>query len=195
MDLIPDLFTLDESTCLLQQGALRLDWTGYQPEQPEVIFTAIGAYQLEKVIKASERLREHKIPHSVVYMFEPGRFRKPRNKSESNHGASLELQRNLYPDIVTARIFVTHTRPEPILGALQPLNTGNGRTAALGFINRGGTLNVPGMLFVNRCTWAHILIETSRVLNMDRESLLSNEELAALDGKAHPEIILSNGKA
>jgi pyruvate kinase len=33
-----------------------------------------------------------------------------------------------------------------ILDDLPGLNTGRGKTAALGYINHGGTLNVPGML-------------------------------------------------
>ncbi|MDP2968800.1 MAG: xylulose 5-phosphate 3-epimerase, partial [Deltaproteobacteria bacterium] len=91
---------------------------------------------------------------------------------------------------VPARVFVTHTRPEPLLGTLQPLNTGSDLTAALGFINQGGTLNVPGMLFVNRCTWAHILLEVGRVLGMLQEELLTSEEFAALSRKVSPEGIL-----
>jgi hypothetical protein len=35
-------------------------------------------------------------------------------------------------------------------------------------------------MFINRCTWAHILLETARVLGMPREDLLTAEELAAL---------------
>lgn len=47
-----------------------------------------------------------------------------------------------------ARLFVTHTRPEPVLGVLGPLHTGP-RTSGLGYVNQGGTLSTPGMLFVN----------------------------------------------
>ncbi len=64
---------------------------------------------------------------------------------------------------------------------------GRNRTAALGFIGQGGTLTVDGMLVVNRCTWAHILAETARVLERPREDLLTSEELAVLDGRAAPE--------
>lgn len=53
---------------------------------------------------------------------------------------------------VPARIFVPHTRPEVLSGVLPPLNTRRDQTADLGFINQGGTLNVLGMLFVNRGT-------------------------------------------
>jgi hypothetical protein len=46
------------------------------------------------------------------------------------------------------------------------------------------------MLFVNRSTWAHILNEAARILNVPREELLSSEELAALDGRANPERVI-----
>ncbi len=190
MDVIPDLFTSDEAIRLLEQGALRLEWTCYELARQQVVLTAIGAYQLEEVIKASERLRERQVPHSVVYMLEPGKFRKPRSKGESTHVVPNSAQTELYPNSVRSRVFVAHTRPEPVLGTLQTLHTGNGRTAALGFVNHGGTLNVAGMLFVNRCTWAHILEETARVLGTSRESLLTASELTALDGKTCPDGVI-----
>jgi phosphoketolase len=190
IDMIPDLFTVDEATRLLEQGALRLDWACYEPERQQVILTAIGAYQLEEVIKASARLRERKVPHSVVYMLEPGKFRKPRSKGECAHVVKRDLQIELFPKSVPARIFVTHTRPEILLGVLQPLHTGNGQTTALGFINHGGTLNVPGMLFVNCCTWAHVMEETASLLGTSREVLLTSQELSALDGKVCPEGVI-----
>jgi len=187
---IPELFTFEEGSKLFQQGALRLDWAGYEPDQPRVILTAIGAYQLEEVLKASARLKERRIPHSVVYMIEPGRFRLPRGDREKAHLTSAQFLAELYPKDVPARLFVSHTRPEVLLGILHPLNTGIYQTGALGFINQGGTLNVPGMLFVNRCTWAHILLEVTRVLGILQKELLTSEELAALSGKSSPEGIL-----
>ncbi|MCJ7521183.1 MAG: xylulose 5-phosphate 3-epimerase [Dehalococcoidia bacterium] len=190
IDQIPDLFTLEESQRLLEQGALRLDWVEFDTTKPRLILTAIGAYQLEQVIKASLRLKERQIAHSVVYMLEPGRFRAPRSDGELAHLATQELRAELYPDSVPERVFVTHTRPEPVLGVLHPLNTGYGRTKGLGFTVQGGTLTVSGMLFVNRCTWAHILQEAASLINIQREELLTQEELTALDGKATPEGVI-----
>ncbi|MBS3907425.1 MAG: xylulose 5-phosphate 3-epimerase [Syntrophaceae bacterium] len=187
---IPELFTFEEGSTLLQQGALRLDWAGYEMDKPRVILTAIGAYQLEEVLKASARLKNRRISHSSVYMIEPGRFRLPRSEREKAHLTPAQLRAELFPENAPARLFVTHTRPEVLLGILHPLNTGSHQTAALGFINQGGTLNVSGMLFINRCTYGHILSETARVLGMDQEKLLTSEELAALSGKASPEGIL-----
>ncbi len=187
---IPELFTFEEGATLLEQGALRLDWAGYEADRPRVILTAVGAYQLEEVLKASSRLKERQVSHSVNYMIEPGRFRFPRTDREKTHLAPAELQNQLYPREVPARLFVTHTRPEILLGILHPLNTGSHQTVGLGFINQGGTLNVPGMLFVNRCNWGHILLEVARILGMLQEELLTSEELAALGGKTSPEGIL-----
>jgi hypothetical protein len=87
-------------------------------------------------------------------------------------------------------VFVTHTRPEPLLGTLQPLHTGRERTVALGFTSQGGTLTVPGLLFINRCTWAHTLAAVAGVLGLPREALLTSEEAAALDGRASPEGVI-----
>jgi hypothetical protein len=53
-------------------------------------------------------------------------------------------------------------------------------------LGQGGTLTVAGMLFVNRCTWAHILDEAARLLGLPRQDVLTEDELAALDGQASP---------
>jgi phosphoketolase len=100
------------------------------------------------------------------------------------------LRNELYPDSAAARVFVTHTRPETILGVLHPLDTGSARTAGIGYIAQGGTLTTSGLLFVNRCTWAHILAAAARILDLPREDLLTPEELAALDGRASPEGVI-----
>jgi phosphoketolase len=187
---IPDLFTPEEATQLLEQGALRLDWAGHKIGEQRLVLTAIGGYQLEEVLKASFRLAQHDIPHSVIYMLEPGRFRAPRSEGEREHAAPADLRNELYPDSAAARMFVTHTRPETILGVLHPLDTGSARTAGIGYIAQGGTLTTSGLLFVNRCTWAHILAAAARILDLPREDLLTPEELAALDGRASPEGVI-----
>ncbi|MBI2869826.1 MAG: xylulose 5-phosphate 3-epimerase [Chloroflexi bacterium] len=187
---IPDLFTVEEAGRLLEQGALCLDWAGLDIDRPEVILTAIGAYQLEEVIKASFRLRQHRIAHSVVYLLEPGRFRLPRSAGERRHLAPEKLQRSLYPEGVRPRVFVSHTRPQTILGLLQNLNTGERYTAGLGFIVQGGTLTTPGLLFLNRCTWAHILARVGEMLGAGRDRFLDRREIDALDGRTSPEGVI-----
>ena len=189
LDQVPVVLSTEESTRLMNQGALRLDWAGFGEGDRPLVLTAVGAYQLEEVLKASYVLREHSVPHSVVYMIEPGRFREPRSRGEQLHAAPAKLRAELYPDSAQSRIFVTHTRPEPLLGALQPLSTGPHHTVALGFTNHGGTLNVPGLLAINRCSKAHILSHAARLLGLPQDELLTPEESALVEGKARPEAI------
>jgi hypothetical protein len=59
-------------------------------------------------------------------------------------------------------------------------------TSCHGFINAGGTLSTPGMLFVNRCSWAHIVRSACELLERPVAEALSGEEIAALEGRASP---------
>jgi phosphoketolase len=186
---LPDLMTEAEARTLVRDGAARLEWAGGDPDRARVILTAVGAYQLLEILKASERLTTRGIEHAVVAMLEPGRFRVPRSERERRHAASEDVRHRLYPEGVPARLFLTHTRPEPVLGALRPLDSG-GSTVALGFTNHGGTLSVRGMLHVNRATWAHCLAAIAPLLGIERTALLSSEEAAALDGHRTPEGVI-----
>jgi phosphoketolase len=159
--IVPELFSPEEAERLLAHGAIHLDWAGYGSAPDALILTAIGAFQLEEVLKASRQLAEQKVPHRVIAMLEPGRFRKPRTASEAAHATPQAIRDELYPPSATRRLFVCHTRPEPMLGTLQPLNTGAATTRALGFLGLGGTLTVEGMLTVNRCTAKDILAEVA----------------------------------
>ena len=62
--------------------------------------------------------------------------------------------------------------------------------AGLGYINRGGTYDTPGLLLVNRCSWAHCVAEVARLLNIPQESLLEETEVKALAGKINPQGII-----
>jgi phosphoketolase len=194
-DVIPDLFTPEEARKLVKDGGLRLEWAGYQREQARIILVAVGAYQLMEVLRASRRLAERPIAHAVVYVLEPGRFRAPRSIAEQAHQAAPDVIARLFPPKVAPRLFVTHARPETILGVLGPLHTG-AATVGLGYTNHGGTLSTPGMAFVNRCSWAHCLREAARLLKLPDVELLSEDERRALDGKrsAHgvilPEVVV-----
>lgn len=179
---IANLFSPEEASQLYQQGAICLDWAGYKVDQPAVVLTAIGSYQLEEILKASQRLREHSVAHSVVYMLEPGRFRVPSDAGELAHAASAPYVQSLYPDTAPARIFLTHTRPSAIMGTLQRLNTGYARTRFLGYINQGGTLDKDGMLLINRATWLHVIAEVATVLDMSPNELMRSAELETLHG-------------
>ena len=184
-DVIPDLFTAAEARQLVTDGGMRLDWASYEPDRARIILTAVGAYQLGEILAAARRLRESKVPHVVVYLLEPGRFRHPRHEGERAHQASPALVERLFPSAIHPRLFLTHTRPETILGVVGPLHTGP-RTRGLGYINQGGTLNTPGMLFVNHCSWAHSVAEAARLVNVPRERVLSEKEIAALEGRLSP---------
>jgi hypothetical protein len=43
------------------------------------------------------------------------------------------------------------------------------------------------MLMINRCSWAHCLLETARLLDVPEQHLLTSTELAAISGKANPQ--------
>ena len=123
------------------------------------------------------------------YLLEPGRFRKPRGPRETAHLAPSDVVNRLYPEAVENRLFLVHTRPETLLGVLAPLHTGP-RTVGLGFSNHGGTLNVHGMLFVNRATWAHCVDGATTLLGSARGDLLTDQEIAALDRRRSPEGVI-----
>lgn len=186
---MPDVFTEAEARSLMTDGGARLERAGYQPERARVILAAIGAYQLGEALRASRRLAEREVAHLVVYLLEPGRFRAPRCEGEETHQVAQPVAVSLFPPEVPARVLLTHTRPEIILGTLSGLLTGR-LTSGLGYINRGGTLSTSGMLFVNRCTWAHVLVEAARLLEIPGDQLLTSHELAALRGKASPHGII-----
>jgi phosphoketolase len=150
-DTIPDWFAGEDARRLVKEGGIRVEWAGYDMGRAPIVVAAVGAYQFEEALKASQRLAERQLPHAMVYLLEPGRFRAPRSEREAAHHASTSLIETLFPAQVQPRIFLTHTRPETILGVLGTLHTGS-QTCGLGYINEGGTLNTPGMLFRNRCT-------------------------------------------
>jgi phosphoketolase len=186
---IPDLFSAEEAAALLRDGALRLDWAGHRAAEARAILTAVGAYQLDQVLTASTRLAERDVAHAVNYMLEPARFRAPRGPREAAHMTPVEVKRRLYPESSPVRLFLTHTRPEPLLGAIHPLCTG-AQTTGLGFINHGGTLDTPGMFFVNSATWAHVVERVAALLALDPGALLTAEEQAALGRRVSPQGVL-----
>ena len=191
---IPDLFTPAEARRLLAEGGLRPDWACHAPDRARVILAAVGAYQLGEVLAASRRLAERDVPHRVICLLEPGRFRPARSAGERAHQAPAAVRDALFPPEVACRLLLTHTRPEPMLGLLLPFRAGP-PVAGLGYLNQGGTLDTPGILYVNRCTWAHCLAEVARLLDLPREWLLQPSELQALDGEASPHGVIIPGSA
>lgn len=191
---VPDLFNGPEAERLVADGAMVVSWAGFDAPEAKLVLTAVGAYQLGEVLHASRRLARRNIPHIVVVMTEPGRFRLPREKGERALQTTRAIRDMLYPPTAVGRVFVTHVRPEVALGVLRPLDTGPQTTSALGYINAGGTLDTTGMLFANRCSWAHIVEQSAAVMGMTREQLLDTPELDALDGKAPAHGPIFNGR-
>ncbi|MCM8756779.1 MAG: xylulose 5-phosphate 3-epimerase, partial [Candidatus Omnitrophica bacterium] len=174
---------------LVKEGGIKIEDAGYKKDNLKIIITAIGSYQLREVLKASQRLKENKIAHSVIYLFEPRRFSRPKNKFEETIIHPQNILDKFYPPYVSARLFVTHTRLGRIQGLLQSVNTGK-HTRVLGYINEGGTLNIDGMLFVNRQSWAHCLETVSELLDIPKERLLSKKEIDCLLAKESPQGII-----
>jgi len=184
---MPVRFSGEEARDLVANGAIRIVWSEHKPDEAQLALTAIGAYQLEEALKASKRLRQHDVPHRLVYMVEPGRFREGRNAGESAHTHWNEFGSTLYAG-VTAQVLLCHTRPEPLCGILQPV-LAERSVVALGYRGFGGTLDAQGMLFANGCTWAHAVRAAAKLLNIDAADLLSEIELDALNKVGNPEAI------
>jgi len=62
--------------------------------------------------------------------------------------------------------------------------------SVLGYRNEGGTLDTPGMLMVNGCSWAHIIQLVGGIAEIPQDSLLTGEEIDALNGKRSPQGLL-----
>ena len=179
---VDDRFDAAAAQRLLRDGAGHL--VG-DPADAEVQLVAIGAYQLDAALDAQRHLaaRGHRACVSVV--LEPGRLRIPRDAIEAAFVVDDARLHTLFPPGLS-RVLLSHTRPEPMLGVLRRLDSGPARTRALGYISRGGTLDVPGMLFANRCTWAHAVDACAMVAGWRREALFDQAQRDALDGRGDP---------
>jgi len=183
----PCVFDTHEAEALARQGALVVDedTSGGEP----ILLIANGAYQLSEAIRACERLRETGTSFRLVYLQEPGRFREPRDTLEAKSCMSVFERERLLPNRLHRRVALTHMRPEVFRGHLHPLFPDPGRSRVLGYVNRGGTLNEAGMLFTNRCSWAHALAACASVLDKPPGEWLSSAELAAVEGRGDPTLI------
>lgn len=190
----PDLFTQEEARELIQCGGMRLSWAEYKPEDATIALVAMGAYQLAEVLKAAARLRRAGIPFVLTYILEPGRLRNPRSPLEQDHVADEQIRSSLLPRTIDHVAFVTHTRPEVIVGGLSGW-LGKRMVCQFGFKNHGGTLDIDGLLFINATSWAHILRDTVSCMHIDASTVLSQEEVEALDGKRSPTGVITGKTA
>jgi len=186
---VANVVTWEQAQRLAAQGAIVLHDA---PGSERLILAATGAYQLAATTKAHRRLAERGIDAALVYVAEPGRLRSPRDDLEALQVLEDDAVAAIFPPGVP-RVFVTHTRPEPFLGALRRIDTGPATTEALGFINHGGTLDIDGMLFANRTTWAHIVAAAGRVTSRHASELLGVDELAAIAGQGDPAVLRESG--
>ncbi|MDF0749281.1 xylulose 5-phosphate 3-epimerase [Marinobacter sp. 71-i] len=183
----PTVFDRREAKTLAKNGALVVD-EDISAGDP-VLLIANGAYQLSELIRASVRLRETSTPFRLVYIQEPGRFREPRDHLEATQCMQTLERERLFPRSMHRRVALTHMRPEVFRGHLSVLFPEPSNSRVLGYINRGGTLNEAGMLFANRCSWAHALAACAEVLERPPGEWLSSAELAAIEGRGDAAIV------
>lgn len=179
---MPHRFDAEAANRYVSDGAAHVEG---ESEGAELQIVAVGAYQLEEALKAAHRLKTHGRRVLVTAMSEPGRFRIPRDPIEAAFTADDEELAALFPPDLP-RLIVSHTRPEPMLGLLRRLDSGPRATASRGYVSRGGTLDVAGMLFANRCSWAHLVDAAVPLAGWSRDELLAPAERAAVDGRGHP---------
>ena len=179
---MPHRFDAEAANRYVSDGAAHVEG---ESEGAELQIVALGAYQLEEALKAAHRLKTHGRRVLVTAMSEPGRFRIPRDPIEAAFTADDEELAALFPPDLP-RLIVSHTRPEPMLGLLRRLDCGPQATAARGYVSRGGTLDVAGMQFANRCSWAHLIDAAVPLAGWSRDELLAPAERAAVDGRGHP---------
>lgn len=184
---LPAHFDARQARELIQYGATRLRGTGDEEERVQLVAT--GGYQLREALKASDRLDANGVTHSLVYLQEPGRFRVARDEREEAALTSTEIMDALFPSSVEVRVFLTHVRPEMFAGTIWPLLSDPMLTPVLGYINHGGTLNVDGMLFANRCTWAHALAAVAAAYSELPDELLTTQEMTAIAGESDPGVL------
>lgn len=178
----PNWLRPEQARQLAQDGVICVHQEG---DSSNLQLLAVGAYQLAEAMKASKRLTQAGIAHAVYCLLEPGRFRAPRDAMEA------EFCSGEHPfGQAGTRILLSHTRPEVMTGTLWPLVRSCEHWIGLGYRNRGGTLDEAGMLYANRCNWAQVLAEYAKATQTPLESLMSTEEIAAVEGKGDPELIL-----
>jgi len=182
---VPQLLSAEQAQAAYRVGAIHI--LG-EPDACDVQLVAIGAYQLQEALKAAERMVGRRETVCVTAILEPGRLRIPRDDLEAEFALDDGELEALFPP-TKRRILITHTRPEPMLGLLRRLDSGRTATRARGYVSRGGTLDVPGMLFANRCTWGHILADVADLMNAPPTDLLQPAELEAVLGVGDPRVL------
>ncbi len=188
---LPELLSAAQADELVARGALRLVGDGSE----RLVLAAVGAYQCREAMRASARLRERNVAHAVVAIGEPSRLRLARDGHEEAALADATT-RALLDAHGGTRVVLTHTRPEAISGILAEASPSqHGGLRVLGYRNRGGTLDVGGMLVANKCTWVHALAAAAAATGTDPAAWLSAEERAALAGAGDAQALMRDPPA
>jgi len=182
----PCVFDAEQARQLAREGAILVE---ERAGSEALLLIANGSYQLTEMQRAAVRLAEAGCAYRLVYLQEPGRFRAPRDLLEEAVLADAALRERLFPAALSRRVLLTHMRPEVARGHLWPLLPDAAQSAALGYCNRGGTLDGAGMRFANHACWADVLAACAHLLDLPRTALLSSAEAAALAGKGDPAVL------
>ena len=178
---VPSIFDSALAATALDRAAVHVE----EEARPDLQLVAVGAYQLMQAQRAAARLRERGVRVLTTCILEPGRLRAPRDEFEARVTLSDEQIEGLFPAAVS-RLLVSHTRPEVMTGVLRRIDGGPSKLRAHGYLNRGGTLDVMGMLFANRCTWGHLVMSAASVIDVPVTGLLTYAEAAAALGHGQP---------
>jgi phosphoketolase len=183
-NVVPVVCDATQAQLAATQGAITLS----HESQAQIQLLAIGAYQLQAVQRAAQCLQKQGVLVSVVAIVEPARLRIARDAQEASYVLNDEDLAACIP-YVQKRLFVCHTRPEIMTGVLRRLDTGYGQSCFVGYKNRGGTLDVFGMLYANGITWAHLVKHSAVLLGLDLTLLLSDSEIQAVNGLIQPDCL------
>ncbi|QQD19937.1 xylulose 5-phosphate 3-epimerase [Spongiibacter nanhainus] len=140
-------FSPEEAKQLVEQGALVVE----EGDAAEVELVAVGGYQLQVCKAVKEALTGRGVQCRISYLLEPGRFRLPRDDYEQDFVVEPGRQYQLFKKDIRLRVFVSHLRPEVLMGVCRPLDLGPERCLAFGYRNRGGTFDTEGLLRANAC--------------------------------------------
>lgn len=158
---LPVLCSADQARLALHQGFIDLT---PRPEGAHVQLVAIGSYQALQALDAYSQLSDKGVKSWVTCVLEPGRLRQARDPLERDCVVPDDVLDLAFP-VSVSRVLVCHGRPDFMLGVLRRIDTGPARTVALGYLNKGGTFDVDGMLLANRCSSAHIVQAANRLLD------------------------------
>ncbi len=181
---VPVIFDSASAARALDRGAIQLEGE----VNPELQLIAVGAYQVIQAQRAAARLRERGVRVLTTCILEPGRLREPRDEFEARVTLSDEQIEELFP-VGVPRVVVSHTRPEIMTGVLRRIDEGPSKLRAHGYLSRGGTLDAMGMLFANRCTWAHLIVSAASLTGVPVTGLLTQAEAAAALGRGEPAVL------